>query len=212
MTNGEFKQLALGAFEFRHACKEFDKLKKIPDGDFDFLLEAARLSPSSFGLEAWRIVAVEDGALRKKLRDACWDQKQITSASHLAVFITKKRSVFQDNKDWLKENFERRGLNIIATKARVDKFLDFLENNHKDTENEWSKRQCYIPMTNMITMAAFLGIDSCPIEGFEAEKIEEILDINQQREEVALLCAFGYRLHEQSQKVRRSKEEIITWI
>ena len=209
MKKEELRELLLQGFHFRHACKIFDENKKISDEDFQFLCEVARLSPSSFGLEAWRILIIQSQDLRKKLKPLCWNQKQITTASHLIAFITKKEKILKD-KAWLKDAFKKKGAGL-ATPVYIAKFLSFLKANHGGTENEWSHKQSYIPMTNMMSLASFLEIDSCPIEGFEPQKVSELLELDEM-EEVSILCAFGYRKNEQKPKIRRPLSEIISWI
>ena len=79
----------LEILKFRHACKIFDETKKISAGEFDFILEAGRLSPSSMGLEQWDFLVVQNPILRQKIREVSWNQPQITTCSHLVVILGK---------------------------------------------------------------------------------------------------------------------------
>ncbi|WP_299804864.1 nitroreductase family protein, partial [Sulfuricurvum sp. RIFOXYD2_FULL_44_160] len=83
----------LDAMKFRHACKVFDGEKQIPAEEFESLLEVARTSPSSFGMEPWRMIVIRNPALRKALKSACWNQNQITECSELVVFTTDNDTV-----------------------------------------------------------------------------------------------------------------------
>ncbi|WP_169777356.1 NAD(P)H-dependent oxidoreductase [Campylobacter mucosalis] len=178
----------LDIINFRHACKIFDENKKISKGDFEYILEAGRLSPSSTGLEQWDFVIVQNKELREKIREKSWNQVQVTSCSHLVVILAKISDVKADSK-YVSDMIAR----------RPDKTPE-------------AHAQCMFAALNMMNAAAFKGIDSCPIEGFEREAIGEILNIDTKKHRVALLVPFGYRLNEQPTKYRRSLDDIVSWI
>ncbi|WP_200762915.1 NAD(P)H-dependent oxidoreductase [Nitrosophilus alvini] len=206
------KEQFLKAMYFRHACKVFDETKKIPKDDFEYILECGRLSPSSFGMEHWRFLVITDENLKKRLKPVCWNQAQITTCSHLVV-IKAQKEILKPDSDYVRKMFERRGLPEDMTKAYIQKYTEFMQEK-KDEEKLfcWSAKQCYIALANMMTGAAFIGIDSCPIEGFEKEKVENILNIDTKKEEVAVLSAFGYRVQPQPKKVRLSLSEIVEYL
>ncbi|BCD63145.1 hypothetical protein NitYY0826_C2039 [Nitratiruptor sp. YY08-26] len=191
----------LAAMQRRFACKRFLQ-KSIPQEDFDVILEYARLSPSSFGMEPWRLLVITDQKIKEELQPLCWNQKQITTCSHLVV-IKADRAVVQD-KEYIAKMFARRGLSPEATRAYIDRYFAFLQKQDIDC---WVQKQCYIAAANMMTGAAYRGIDSCPIEGFEKEKVEEYLQPHNQS--VALMVAFGYCAMERPPKKRLQRDEIV---
>ncbi|WP_295053305.1 NAD(P)H-dependent oxidoreductase [Sulfuricurvum sp.] len=201
----------LSAMAFRHACKQFDTEKQIPEQEFDSLLEVARTSPSSFGMEPWRMIVVRKPALRKALKSACWNQAQITDCSELVIFTTDNDTV-RSGTVYVRKMFERRGLSAEAVDTYMGVYKNYLEPIECDEvllEN-WTAKQCYIPLANMMTYAATLKIDSCPIEGFDKESVEAILDLEYGRS-VAVICAFGYRVNPQSEQKRLDLKQIVEY-
>lgn len=190
----------LDAFHFRHACKLFNSDKKIASSDFDFILKSAQLSPTSFGMQGIKLLVVTNDALKQSLQPLCWNQKQISTSSHLVIF-TVRTSDLTPNSDWVKARFEERPISKEHKKAYLSAYNTFLSD--KDIY-EWGARQAYILLGNMMNTSAMLGIDSCAIEGFEKSRVEELLG----KEDIALMCAFGYRVNEASTKIRVSIDEM----
>ena len=201
----------LKAMAFRHACKTFDTAKQIPQEEFESMLEVARLSPSSFGMEPWRLIIVRRPELRKALKSACWNQNQITECSELVIFTTDNDTVRSDA-PYVRKMFERRGLPKEAVDTYLGVYKNYLEPIECDEvllEN-WTATQCYIALANMMTYAATLQIDSCPIEGFDKESVEAILDL-EYGHSVAVMCAFGYRVNPQSEQKRLEMKHIVEY-
>ena len=198
----------LESMKFRHACKVFDENKKISTGEFDFILEAGRLSPSSTGLEQWDFVVVQNEELRQKIREASWNQVQITSCSHLLVILAKVAEV-KSVGEYVEKMIDRREDKAPEMIAARKKFYgDFLEGRfHGDDELvfHWSSKQCYIA-------AASLGIDSCPIEGFDEAALNKILGLDTSKQRVCLMVPFGYRVKPQPKRYRRELSDIVKWI
>ncbi|MBS5830821.1 MAG: nitroreductase family protein, partial [Campylobacter concisus] len=160
----------LEILKFRHACKIFDESKKISAGEFDFILEAGRLSPSSTGLEQWDFLVVQNKELREKIKAVSWNQAQITSCSHLVVILAKIKEIKVGSSYIDKMIARRADKNIEAIAARQKFYNDFLLSNFKNDDEltfQWSHEHSMIAATNMMNAAASLGIDSCPIEGFD---------------------------------------------
>ena len=205
----------LEILKFRHACKIFDESKKICAGEFDFILEAGRLSPSSTGLEQWDFLIVQNPALREKIREVSWNQIQITSCSHLVIILAKISELKSDSK-YVSDMIARRPDKSMEDKAnRVAFYKGFLDGSFKN-DNEllfnWSHAQAMFAATNMMNAAASLGIDSCPIEGFDRAALDKILELDESRQRVALMVPFGYRLNPQPPKYRRPISDIVRWI
>ncbi|ERJ21283.1 Oxygen-insensitive NAD(P)H nitroreductase [Campylobacter concisus UNSW3] len=202
----------LEILKFRHACKIFDESKKISAGEFDFILEAGRLSPSSTGLEQWDFLVVQNKELREKIKAVSWNQAQITSCSHLVVILAKIKEIKVGSSYIDKMIARRADKNIEAIAARQKFFLLSNFKNDDELTFQWSHEQCMIAATNMMNAAASLGIDSCPIEGFDRHALNEILGLDESEKRVAILVPFGYRLNPQPEKLRRQRAEVVTWI
>ena len=202
----------LEILKFRHACKIFDESKKIGAGEFDFILEAGRLSPSSTGLEQWDFLVVQNKELREKIKVVSWNQVQITSCSHLVVILAKIKEVKVGSSYIDKMIARRADKNIEAIAARQKFFLLSNFKNDDELTFQWSHEQCMIAATNMMNAAASLGIDSCPIEGFDRHALNEILGLDESEQRVAIVVPFGYRLNPQPEKLRRQRSEVVTWI
>ncbi|KLE09805.1 NAD(P)H-dependent oxidoreductase [Aliarcobacter butzleri] len=203
------------AMDFRHACKIFDETKKISDEDMKFILEAGRKSPSSFGQECWKFLVITNEELKAKLRPFCWDQPQITTCSHLVIILAAieavkpesgvpalrfaRREMPQEKKDFYNK--------LYKDHLTVTKVLDSDENVYS-----WTARQTYIAAGNMMTAAAIKGIDSCPIEGFDKAKVEEVLGLDTKKFQLSMVLPFGYRINPQSTQMRLPFEEVIEFI
>jgi len=203
----------LKAMDFRHACKVFDENKKITDDDINFIMECARKSPSSFGMEPWKFLVITNEELKAKIRPACWNQVQITSCSHLVVVLASIESVKPESGEPLKR-FSRREMPQEKLDFYMDLYSKHLEKTLSTDENiwNWTSKQTYIALGNMMTGAASIGIDSCPIEGFEKEKVEEILQLDTSKYQLSVLLPIGYRVNEQSSQQRLDFDEVIEFI
>jgi len=201
------------AMDYRHACKVFDDTKKIEKEDMNFILEAGRKSPSSFGMEPWKFLVVNNDELRAKIRPVCWDQPQITTCSDLVIILAAIEDVKVDSGVPMRK-FSRREM----PQEKKDFYIGLYANHLKDTlstdENiySWTARQCYIAAGNMMTAAAIKGVDSCPIEGFEKENLEKILELDTTKYQVAMVLPFGYRINEQSSQLREKLEDVVEFI
>ena len=205
----------LESMKFRHACKIFDENKKISAGEFDFILEAGRLSPSSTGLEQWDFLVVQNEELRQKICEVSWNQVQITSCSHLVVVLAKVKEI-KFGSSYVDKMIARRADKDPEMIAARQKFYhDFLLSNFKNDDEltfQWSHEQCMIAATNMMNAAASLGIDSCPIEGFDRHALNEILGLDESEQRVAIVVPFGYRLNSQPIKYRCELSDVVKWI
>lgn len=200
----------LEAMQFRHACKLFDDTRTVPEETFREILEAGRLSPSSMGMEPWRFIVITDPALKEKLRPVCWNQPQITTCSHL-VAVTALTDTLLPASGYPQKMLARRGLSPEMLEGYVQRYGAFTQAmEKKGMLGAWSIRQCYLAAANMMTAAAFLGVDSCPIEGMEPEKAAAVLELEEERE-LPLLLAFGYRANPAQEKKRLSLEEIVEY-
>lgn len=203
----------LKAMDFRHACKVFDTKKKINDEDMRFILECARKSPSSFGMEAWKFLVITNEALKEKLQPFCWNQVQVTTCSHLVVVLAGIDSVKPES-NIPRKRFQRREM----PQEKLDFYLDLYASHLSETLSSdiniyaWTSKQTYIAAANMMNAAAFIGIDSCPIEGFEKGPIQEILGVDANKYQLALVLPFGYRSNKQPAQLRLDFDEVVEYI
>lgn len=207
------KEQFLEAMDFRHACKVFDETKKISDEDMNFILEVARKSPSSFGMEPWKFLVITNEELKAKIRPACWNQVQITSCSHLVVVLAAIEGVKPES-GIPKRKFGRREMPQEKLDFYLNLYADHLKQTLSTDENiySWTARQTYIALGNIMTAAASIGIDSCPIEGFEKDKLDEILELDITKYQTSMVLPFGYRINEQSTQQREKIEDIVEFI
>lgn len=206
------------AFNFRHACKVFDENKKIPQEEVNYILEAGRKSPSSFGLEPWHFIVVSDDKIKAALKPVCFEQKQITTCSHLVIVLYRKAGQFTLQSDYLRKTVARNLPNNTDIDSACQYFINYSQSLTDGYDlNHWSELQGYIASANMLTAAAYLGIDSCAIGGFEHDKVIEILEqvlpqFNRNDFGITLCLAFGYRKNQQSEQIRWPLDEIATFL
>ncbi len=207
------KEEFLKMMNFRHACKVFDTTKKISDEDMHYILEVGRKSPSSFGMEAWKFLVITNDALKEELKPFCWNQPQITTCSHLVVVLAGIESLKVES-GTVRSRFMRRNLPQDKVDAYIKLYASHLSDTLSSDEKiyQWSARQTYIAAANMMSAAACIEIDSCPIEGFEKENVEKILNLDTGKFQVAMLLPFGYRINEQSTQLRLNFEEVVEFI
>ena len=207
------KEEFLKMMNFRHACKIFDTTKKISDEDMHYILEVGRKSPSSFGMEAWKFLVITNDALKEELKPFCWNQPQITTCSHLVVVLAGIESLKVES-GVVRSRFMRRNLPQEKLDAYIKLYASHLSDTLSSDEKiyQWSARQTYIAAANMMNAAACIEIDSCPIEGFEKENVEKVLQLDTNKFQVAMLLPFGYRVNEQSTQLRLNFEEVVEFI
>ena len=196
----------------RYATKVFDPSKKVSEADMAKLLEAIRLSASSYGLQPYKILVVEDPKIRAELREAAWNQPQITDASVLLVFAAK----FETNADSIDEFVDlvakTRNMPKDALSGYSDMMKGSLQGMNQEQIETWVSKQAYIALGFGLVAAAVLGIDACPMEGFSAPDFDKILDINKLGLKSKVIMAVGYRSDEDHYahlaKVRQKKEDL----
>ncbi|MGJ8714633.1 MAG: NAD(P)H-dependent oxidoreductase [Maribacter stanieri] len=201
---------------WRYATKKFDSSKKVSEKDLETLLEAARLTASSYGLQPYEIYVIEDTDVRQKLREASYDQPQITDASYLIVLANKPTFNETMIDDYIANIMAIRGV----SKEDLEGFSQTMKSTLLDLpdayKNTWTSNQAYIVLGNLMTVASEMKIDTCPMEGFDKAKYNEILGLTDKDLNAAVVLAVGYRSSDDTTqhypKVRYSKEQIITHI
>ncbi|HDZ06070.1 hypothetical protein LCGC14_0129630 [marine sediment metagenome] len=216
------KEEIINAFNFRHATKEFDATKTISDDDMKFILEAAHLSPSSFGFEPWHFIVVQDKELRELLKPVAWGAPlKLDTASHFVLGLSMKSSMVKHDSEYIMHMMKDvKQLPVEVVEMYSKFYREFQERDFDlDTDKklfDWSAKQTYIALGNMMTAAALTGIDSCPIEGFHQENAEALLkekfDVDTDKYGLSFMTAFGYRKADpEFGKSRRNFDDIVTW-
>ena len=197
---------------WRYATKVFDPTRKISDADWHTLENALILCPSSFGLQPWKFFVITDDEMKATLKPATWNQSQIVDASHVVVFAILKDLNVDHIDKFIARTAEVRGTTVEAL-AGFRKMLVGTMINPPFDINEWAARQSYIAIGFFMATAAMLGIDVCPIEGFEPPKYDKILELESMGYGACVVAAAGYRSatdkYATMPKVRYKPEEIV---
>ena len=216
------KQAVLDAYQFRHACKAYDPARKISDDDFRFILETGRLSPSSFGLEPWRFVVVQEPQTRALTRDMAWGARdKVMECSHFVVILARQPAMLSPDGDYLPRFMrEVQHLPEEAVQMRLRFFRNFSEKDfelagHPRAFYDWACKQTYIALGNMLTAAAMIGVDSTAIEGFPLEAMNSALAgrglYDPAQFKLSVMAAFGYRLNAPQPKTRQRLQDVVQW-
>jgi len=202
--------------QWRAAIKNFDHTKKVSAELLDQLLTAVQLAPSSLGLQHYRVLIVENPDVREKLREAAHGQAQLTQSSHVIIFAIETN---------LDEEYGKKYIDLIAKTREVGRehlagFEQMVVNSidalAEDQKLIWAAKQAYIALGVLLTAAAELGIDACPMEGFMAGKFDEILGLKELGLTATVIAPIGYRsdedVYSKLPKVRKPKEELFIHI
>lgn len=201
------------SLQWRYATKGFDANKKINAETFDALLESLRLAPSSFGLQPWKFIIVENTDLRDQLRQQSWNQPQVTDASHLVVLAAKDQISHADIQEWINCLALTQNTPIDQLAPLQGMITQFTGAMSNEDVMQWNIRQVYIALGQLMTSAAMLGVDSCPLEGISAVAYDEILGLENTGYSTRVACALGYRSehdkYANAPKARFSAEKVI---
>lgn len=218
----EKRQQIIARYHFRHATKAFDDTKQINNEDMITILEAARLSPSSFGMEPWQFVVVESDHIKQLIKKHSWGAKtKVEAASHFVLILARTHEDVRFDSAYVKNHYLDE---LHYPKEVFEHMKDVIENFQKHDFHlfedmryldDWSMKQTYIPLANMMSVAAELGIDSCPIEGFNRETFDQLLQIEGVYDDhftLATMVAFGYRKEAPKPKQRRDFDDVVKWV
>jgi len=201
---------------WRYATKKFDLTKKLSTFQLNELLHAVHLSPSSAGVQSYKILVIEDADTRAKLQQAAYGQAQIADASQLIVFAAETNLDAQYVKNFIDHVAKSRGID----RANLEGYEQMINGNVSGMNEEqrinWAKKQAYIALGVLLTSAAELGIDACPMEGFSAPQFDEILGLKEKGLTTAVIAAIGFRAEDDAysklNKVRKPEEEMFIHI
>lgn len=204
----------IGQLQWRYAVKRFNPTKKVSGRDWDTLSAALALSASSYGLQPWKAYVIQSPELKTKLRAFSWNQPQVEECSHFVVLTGKTDMSEAYINDYIDRTSKIRNLPKEALTAYRDMMLGSLvKGPGSKTIPEWSAKQAYIVLGNLLTTAAMIGVDACPMEGIDPQKYDEVLNLKETGYHTIVACAFGYRSDEdpfsKMTKVRLDKKDVI---
>lgn len=202
--------------EWRYATKKFDPEKKVSKSDLEDIKKAISLAASSYGLQAYKVLIIEDPEIRKRLQPESWGQSQIVDASQLIVFCNYTNVDDQTIDDYLSLKANIQELNVEDLKGYGDFMKSKITELPDDIMKAWTAKQTYIGLGNLLAACAELKIDACPMEGFSPEGYDNILNLSDKGLSAAVIATIGYRSKEDmtqhSKKVRKPIQELFETI
>ncbi len=203
----------LKQLNWRYATKHFNPDKKINSEDLDTILNATNLAPSSYGLQPYKVLVIEDAKIKTKLKEVGFQQPQFTDASHIIVFAANSNVTEKDVDDFMLRIAETRRIskdNLADYKAVM---LNKINRLSKDELTTWASKQCYIGLGFLLYTAAQISIDACPMEGFDNKGFDEVLGLKDKNLTSVVVASIGYRADEDKyqylEKVRYPIDELI---
>jgi nitroreductase len=187
-------QELLSALEWRYATKRFDANRKIPDDVWNVLERALILTPTSYGLQPYRFVVLTDLEKRAELLAHSWNQRQVVDCSHYVVLTARAKLAETDVDKWVQRLSEIRKVPVESLAAYRGMMVgDVVHGSRGKNSHEWAIRQVYIALGNLMTCAAVLGVDACPMEGIVPSEYDRVLGLSDSGYVTAVACALGYR-------------------
>jgi len=203
----------LERLRWRYATKLFDAHRKIPSDLWHSLTESLVLTPSSFGLQPWEFIHVQTPALREELRAVSWNQPQVTDASHFLVLAARTTLSEAEVDRFLARMAADTGASAESLSGYRQMIVAFIAAMSPEALVAWAKHQSYIALGQLMGSAAVLGVDSCPMEGFDTPAYDRILGLEERGFTAAVACALGYRsgddLYAARPKVRYGRGEVL---
>ncbi len=203
-------------YKWRYATKKFDAKKKISDSNIELIKESISLAPTSYGLQLFKVIIVENQEIKNELKKASYNQSQISDASHIFVFCNNTKIIGDDIDTYIKNKSSIQNKPI----SEISGYGDFLKTTLLKKEHKkvsiWTANQVYIALSHLMTFCPSIGIDSCPVEGFDSYKYNEILNLNNRNLNSTVVAAVGYRSNKDSsqyeKKIRKSNDELFETI
>ena len=206
-------QNIIDAFKWRYATKQYDTDKKITTEQLDTLLKSIELTPTSYGLQAYKVLVITNPEIRAKLRAASWDQPQITDASHLIVFAVPTNLNDSHIDTFITKIAKVRNVSEESLAGYSGMMKGALSHKTLEQKTEWLARQAYIALGFLLSTAALEHIDATPMEGFDPKQFDEILGLTQENLTSVVVATVGFRSENDEYakltKVRLGREEII---
>lgn len=198
---------------WRYATKKFDPVKKLSAAQLDRILRATNLSASSYGLQPYKIIVVNDPVIREKLKVVSNNQSQITDASHLVIFARVDELADTHVDDYVKLTATTRNVETDALEGFAAMMKGQIQKMEHEKAAVWTSKQAYIALGTLLTACAVEGIDTCPMEGFDATAYDEILGLRERNLRTVVLAAVGFRaaddIYQHKKKVRKPLEDFV---
>jgi len=198
--------------KWRYATKKYDTSKKVSSEDLEIIKEAIQLSATSYGLQLFKVLIIEDPVIREKLRPVSWGQPQITDASHLLVFCGYNDVTDEDVENYINLKAQTQDLPVDSLQGSSDFMKTKMKEKSSEEKQSWTAKQTYIALSNALNACAELKLDSTPMEGFDPEAYNEILNLKDKGLKASVVLAIGYRSEEdvtqKAKKIRNPLEAI----
>ncbi|WP_027377030.1 NAD(P)H-dependent oxidoreductase [Kaistella palustris] len=206
----------LEALNRRYSVKKFNKEKKVPAELIANILEAAKLSASSLGLQPYELIVVESEAVKEQLIPAFYNPSQISTCSHLIAIVSKNNIGSEYIGSYFNHISETREIPLEELGPFRQSISSHIDRLSEEEIMIWADKQSYIVLGNLMFAAALENVDTCPMEGFKQVEIDRILNIDITKEKVAVTLALGYRADEDHfqrfKKVRKPNEHLFKFI
>ncbi len=203
----------LESLKWRSAIKKFDPSKKVSPEDLEQLLEATNLAATSGGLQPFKVVVVEEGDLKSQLAEHAFGQAQVKDASHVLVFSVETNISEQTVDNYIERAAEVRGKEKESLIYYAESMKAYVASMDQAARIAWGRNQTYIALGTALAAAADMRIDTCPMEGFDASKFQEILDLKSRDLMPAVILPIGYRsdedVHSKEAKIRKKREDFV---
>jgi nitroreductase len=184
----------ISSLQWRYATKVFDPAKKIPEAMWKTLEEALVITPSSFGLQPWKFLVIQDPALRAKLRKHANDQPQVTDSSHFVVLAIRKNMTVEHVERYVRRVAVVRRVSVESLAHYRDHMVSGIIDGPRSLYvNTWASNQTFIALGQLMVAAALLRVDACPMEGFDKAAFDETLELGPRGLSAVVCCALGYR-------------------
>lgn len=211
MTN----QALTRAIHWRYATKKFDPTRSIPNDSWETLLDALHHAPSSFGLQPWKFHVIENPQLREQLRTVSWNQSQITEADKFIVLTSRTDLTPDDVSRWINHLAAAQNMAPEQLAGYADVINQFSAALTPTQRHDWNTRQTYLALGLLMTAAATLEIDTCPLEGIDPAQYDNILGLTDRGYATSVACALGFRSPDDPSatrpKARFARDEVIEW-
>jgi len=198
---------------WRYATKQFDSTKKLKPEQLELLLKAINLTASSFGLQPYSIIVIEDKAIRKQLKEAAWQQTQVTDASQVILFAAKTDLSSTDIDEYIQRISVARNIPIEALAEYEGMMKGSLSSQSQEDITTWAAKQAYIALGQLLVSCAIESIDACPMEGFDKTQFDKILKLKEKNLTSVVMATVGFRSSEDQYqhlpKVRKNIDDII---
>jgi len=179
--------------KWRYATKKFDVSKKLSEQKLSIIKEAFNLTATSYGLQTISLILIESKKIREQLVEHSYQQKQVVDASHLLIICIQDDISDSDIDDLFDSVANLRQTPEAILKPYRNDLKSMMHNMTKAQRQEWSIKQAYIALGNLMTVCAIEKIDACPMEGFKPEKYDDVLNLEEQNLKSVLLLPIGYR-------------------